>query len=96
MNNKKKRVLEVQMSLIYIGKKYIRKNPFYFRMYADFAADNEIDNSSIGIKTTNLYKQSPVFNGYYIMSELNNVLKIGYCASPLGYDIKDWFVDEVL
>ena len=39
------------------------KNPFYFRIYADFEADNEIDNSSIGNKTTNNYKQSPVPNG---------------------------------
>ena len=36
-------------------KKRFHKNPFYFRKYADFEADNEIDNSSIGNKTTNIY-----------------------------------------
>ena len=48
---------------------------FFFRIYADFEADDEIDISSIGNKTTNIYKQSPVFNGYHIESELENVLE---------------------
>ena len=33
-------------------------------MYADFEADNEIDNSNAGDKTTNIYKQNPILNGY--------------------------------
>ena len=37
-------------------KKYFHKNPSYFRIYADFEADNEKDNSNIGNKTTNIYK----------------------------------------
>ena len=44
-------------------KKHFHKNPLYFRIYADFAADNEKDNSQIGNKTTNIYKQIPVLNG---------------------------------
>ena len=35
-------------------------------------------------KTTNIYKQNPVLNGYRIISELD-VLKSGYHKSPLGY-----------
>ena len=35
------------------------KNPLYFRIYADFKADHEIDTSSMGNKT-NIYKQYPV------------------------------------
>ena len=31
-------------------KKHIQKNSFYFRIYANFEADNEKDNSSIGKK----------------------------------------------
>ena len=31
-------------------KKHFQKNPLYFRIYADFEADNETDNSSIGNK----------------------------------------------
>ena len=42
-------------------------------MYADFEVDNEKDNSSIGKKTTNIYKQNPVLHGYHIESELENV-----------------------
>ena len=36
----------------------------------DFEADTEKDISRIGNKTTNLYKQNPVFKGYHIESEL--------------------------
>ena len=77
-------------------KKHFHKNPLYFRIYADFEADNEKDNSSIGNKTTNIYKQNPVLNGYHIISELEDVLKSDYYKSPLGYDNVDWFVDEVV
>ena len=76
-------------------KNLFHKNPLYFRIYADFEADNEKENSIIGNKTTNIYKQRPVLNGYHIVSELENVLKSEYYKSPLGYNNVDWFVDEV-
>ena len=34
-------------------------------------------------------------NGYYILSELNDVLQSGYYESALGYKNVDWFVDQV-
>ena len=77
-------------------KKHFHKNPLYFRIIADFEADNEIDVSKIGNKTTNIYKQKPVLIGYYIISELEDVLKSDYYESPLGYDNIDWFVKEVM
>ena len=77
-------------------KKHFHKNPLYFRTYADFEADNEKDNSKIGNRTTNIYKQNPVLNGYRIISELEEVLESGYYESPLGYDNVDWFVKEVI
>ena len=77
-------------------KKHFHKNPLYFRFYAEFEADNEKGNSSIGNKTTYVYQQSPKHNGYHIESELEDVLKRDYYKSPLGYDIVDWFVDEVV
>ena len=77
-------------------KKHFHKNPLYFRIYADFEADNEKDNSIVGNKRTNIYKQNPVLNGYHIISELEDVLKSDYYKSPLGYDNVDWFVDEVI
>ena len=77
-------------------KKHFHKNPLYFRIYADFEADNERDNSIVGDKTINIYKQNPVLNGYHIVSELEDVLKSGYHKSPLGYNNVDWFVDEVI
>ena len=84
-------------NLIFIGKKkHFHKNPLYFRIIADFEADNEVDGSSVGNKTTNLSKQNPVVNGYYIIPELADVLKSGYYESPLGYINVDWFVKEVL
>ena len=77
-------------------KKHFLKNPIYFRIYADFEADNEKDDSIIGNKTTNIYKQNPILNGYHIISELEDVLKSGYHKSPLGYSNVDSFVDEVI
>ena len=58
-------------------KKHFHKNPLYLRIIADFEADNEKDDYKIGNKTTNIYKQKPVLNGYNIISELNDVLKSG-------------------
>ena len=36
-------------------KKHFHKNPSYFRIIAVFEADNQIDGSNIGDKTTNIY-----------------------------------------
>ena len=77
-------------------KKHFHKNPLYFRIYADFEADNENDDSIVGNKTTNIYKQNPVLNGYHIISELEDVLKSDYYKSTLGYNNVDWFVDEII
>ena len=77
-------------------KKHFHKNQLYFRIYADFEADNENYDSVVGKKTTNIYKQNPVLNGYHIVSELEDVLKSDYYKSPLGYDNVDWFVDEII
>ena len=77
-------------------RKHFHKNPLFFRLYADFEADNENDDSIVGNKTINIYKQNPVLNGYHIISELEDVLKSDYYKSPLGYNNVDWFVDEVI
>ena len=74
-------------------EKQFHKNQLYFRIYADFQANNEKDKSSKGNKTTNIYKQNPVLNGNHIELEVGDVLKSGYHKSPLGYNIVDWFVD---
>ena len=76
-------------------KKLFHKNQLYFRIYADFEADNEKENSSIGNETTNIYKQNTILIGYHIISELEDVLKNGYCKSPLGCDNVDWYAVEV-
>ena len=47
----------------------------YFRKYADIEVDNEVDISNIGDIATDFCKQSPVCNGYDIVSELDDVLK---------------------
>ena len=76
-------------------KNLFNKNPLYFTIFADFEADNEIDNSSIGNKTTNIYEQIPVINGYHVKSDMEDVLKSSYYVSPLCYCSLDWFVNEV-
>ena len=65
-------------------KNNFNKNPLVFRIYADLEADNEKDNSSIGNKTTNKYKQNPVLNDYRIISDLKGVLKSDYYKSYSG------------
>ena len=75
-------------------KKNFQKYKIFFRIYADFEADNKKENTSIGDKTTNIYNQEPVCNGYHIVSELEDVLKSGYHKSPLGHENVNWFVDE--
>ena len=77
-------------------KKHFHKNSLNFRIYADFEADNEIDGSSVGNKTTNIYKQNQVLHGYYIISELEEVLERGYYESPLGFNNVDWFVKKII
>ena len=77
-------------------KKQFHKNPLNFRIYACFEADNEKDNSIIGNKTTNIYKQNQVLIGYHIVSDLEDVLKSDYNKSPIWYNNLDWFVDEVI
>ena len=77
-------------------KKHFHKNLLYFRINADFEADNEKDNSIIGNRTTNIYKQNPVLNGYHIESELEDILKSEYHKSLLGYNNVDWFVNKVI
>ena len=65
-------------------------------MYADFEADNEKDTFSIGNKTTSIYKENPILNGYHIESELESILKSAYHKSPLGYNNVDSFLNEVI
>ena len=77
-------------------KKHFQKKPLHFRIYADFGADNEIDISSICNKTTNIYKQNPLLNGYRIESEMEDVLQSGYHQFLLGFDNVDRFLDEVI
>ena len=76
-------------------KKYFQKYKLYFRIYADFEADNKKENIKIGDETTNIYKQEPICCGYYIVSELEDVLKSGYHKSPLAHENVNWFVDEI-
>ena len=75
-------------------RKHSHRNPLYFRKYADFEADNESDTSSVGNKTTNVYKQNPKLNGYKIVSELDDVSENGYRESLVGYNIVDWHVNK--
>ena len=74
-------------------KKYFHYNSEYTQI---FEADNEIHNSGIANKTTNVYKQNPVLNGFHIQSEVQDVLKSCYYKSPLGYNNVDWLVDKVI
>ena len=55
-------MLELQVKFNFTGKKHFHMNPLSFRIIEGFEADNQIDKSSIGSRTTNIYKQNPVCN----------------------------------
>ena len=76
-------------------RKHFQKNPLYSRFFADFESDAN-DNSNIGNKTTNIYKQNLLCKGYFIISGLDDVLKSGYYESALGFDNVSSFVGEVV
>ena len=50
----------------------------------------------MGNKTTTLYKQNPLCNGYYVISKLNDILQSDYHHSLLDYNNVDGFVNEVI
>ena len=77
-------------------KNLFHRNSLYFGINADFEADNEIDISSIGFKTTNTYQQNPEYNGHKKLSKLEDALRSGCYKSPLAYENFDWFGDEVI
>ena len=74
-----------------------------FRICSDFECDNEFDNSSGGNETTCIYEQNPVCNGYFVASDLNDVLEwmnydnlITFYESPPTNDNVDKNIDEVI
>ena len=77
-------------------RKNFQTKPLFSPIYADFETDIEFIISSIGNQSTIIFKQNSVCNGYYIVSEMDDVLKCGYYESPLGFDFVHWFVDEVI
>ena len=77
-------------------KKHFLLNPLYFRIYADFEVDKEVDHSCKGDKTTKNFKQNPVCNGYYVVSELNDVSQSRYFELAPEYHIVDCFAEEVI
>ena len=75
-------------------KKHYQKVPL-FTVYADFECNNEIDNSTISEKTTNINRQNLYCNRYCIVSDLPEVLASEY-KYVFGHDKVDWFVDEII
>ena len=77
-------------------KKQFHRTPLYFRINADFKTDKEIDNSIKCNKTTIIHKQIPVFNVFFIKTELEDVLESGSYESASGYNKVVWYVKEVI
>ena len=76
-------------------KQHYQKIPLYFRIYADFECNNSPVESNVGLHTINIYKQNPVCNGYYILSDLPSILQSEH-RSKFGPNNVDWFVDEII
>ena len=73
----KQLLLEIPVNHISIEKTFFHKKLLCFKINVAFESDNELQSHNKGKKTKNIYKQNPVCNGYYIISELNDVLKSG-------------------
>ncbi len=57
--------------------------------------DRESENQESPLeKTTNIYKQIPINIGYYILSDIPDVLESGY-HSYFGEDCVNWFVEKI-
>ena len=50
----------------------------YFKIYADFVAEYENDNSKIGLEKIFIYKQNPIWCGYYKNADWNDTLQSSY------------------
>ena len=95
IQNEKTSIRTSPQSHIYWNN-HFHKSALYFRIYADFAAENEKEDSkAVCNNTTIIYKQNPVCNVYKIISELEDVLKSAKYESHLGYENVDWFLDEI-
>ncbi len=78
--------------------KYHYKINLPFRIYADIESmqvpvEENLEGSPPE-KTTNIYKQVPINIGYYILSDLPDVLEPGY-HSYFGEDCASWFVEKI-
>ena len=91
-----KLLLELPMIHIFIGKNIFTRIHFILGLLPFFEADIEFEDSEDDCyKTTNIYKQNLVCNGYYTVSELYDVLQSGNYESPLDYNNFDWFAKEI-
>ena len=88
--------IRVSKEIQLMWKKHFHKIPLYFRIYGDFECNNKIEGSHIGNKTTNIFKQNTMCNGFFIVSELENVLQSGWHLSTFGENNVEWFVNEVI
>ena len=52
-------------------------NLLNFRRYADFKAHIQFDNSNIGNKTSDIFRPNSKCNGYYILSDWDDLLQSG-------------------
>ena len=78
-------------------KDRFHKKPLFFRFYADFEVDNEIEDSkAVCNKTTDIYRQNSIIKYFKIVSETEDVLKSRHYKSPLSNDNVDWFVNETM
>ena len=56
-------------------KKHFHKYQLFFRIYTDFEADNGKNTSNMGNKTTNIFKQNPVLNGFVLSINTKDIFK---------------------
>ena len=79
MNEQKKTSMKTSKESHMFWEIFFQKTEFWNKVNVDIKADNVIGDSNVRDETTKVYKQDPVSNDYYILSELNVVLRSGFC-----------------
>ncbi len=87
-NQEATRIVFPKNDKLYFTKSYF-KTIIPFRTYCDFECMNvPVDKKNV------IYKQVPVAVGYYVESDIPEILKSGY-YKHFGLDSADWFVKKM-
>ena len=90
-NQEATRIVFPSHDTLYFTKSYFKTN-IPVRIYCDFECMNQPVYEAKGESTVVIYKQVPIAVGFYIQSDIPNVIQNGY-NYYFGLDCVNWFVE---